>query len=345
MRIGILSVMSVFLFLTGCASSQSDVATLDCSAATNPCAGLSAIDRKYAERNPRHYADVARAKELLDSWYGQQQRLLEAARLLENVLRVDDEFAPAVLQYGRVFGRAAYISGREYDPELLVQSRTWFLKAIELEPDYAAAFIKLSSNYINSGRHDEAREALARAEEIGTDDPGVLLNYAAMLRREGRDQAALELYERIIEQGKRDDPAFAAAAGLMASIYVDDGRYEEAKAAYELRLEVAPDSAWYWGGYSRFLLFRLGDVDGAIASGRTALSIMSYGEGRFGLACALFTKWGMMVEENGDTEASQRVFDEAFGLYPDLDRVIRLTEAHEHTKVAATQLSLRAKGR
>ncbi|HRQ15264.1 MAG TPA: tetratricopeptide repeat protein [Promineifilum sp.] len=339
MKTGVLVVVAVIFGAAGCASPQNDTATLDCSSPANPCADWSAVDRKYAARDPSLFGDVVRARELLDSWFGKGQHLLDAAELLENVLRKDSEFAPAFLEYGRLFQKAALITNREYDLERLAEARTWIFKAIEIEPDYVDAFIILSSTYINAGRHAEARAALARAEAMGSDDPGIEINHAVMLRREGQDDAALERYERVIEQGKKADPAYAVASGMMANIYSDQGRYEEAKAAHELKLEVEPESAWNWGGYSRFLIFRYGDVDGAIASARKALSIMNYGDGRFVLACALFTKWALMVEETGDTEATQAVFDEAIGLYPDVERIIQMTGAHEPTKVAATQLA------
>lgn len=82
-----------------------------------------------------------------------------------------------------------------------------------------------------------------------------------------------------------------------------------------------------------------------MSNARKAISIMSYGEGRFTLACALFTKWALMFNQPDETEAAQKIFDEAFSLYPDLERVIQTTGQFESTKVPATALARGVKTR
>lgn len=343
MRTGIPAVVAAVIIAAGCASSTNDAVTSDCSSATAPCADLSPIDRKYAARSPRLYADVVRARELLLSWHGKDQNLRDAAALLENVLRKDKEFAPAYLELGRLFNKAGYIIGTDYDPEMVNKAIASILKAIEIEPDYSDAFLSLSIAYIDTKRYDDARKALLEAEAIGADKARVEVTWATILLREGQQDAALQRYERLVEWLDPNHRAYAPAMGAMARVYRDQGRYDEAKVAHERKLEAEPDNAWNWGNYASFLLFHYNDVDGAIVNGREALSRMNYGSARFTLACALYTKWALTLDEPDKANVAQDLFDEAWKLYPNLEEVIQTTRKYESTKVAATELARRVK--
>lgn len=301
--------------------------------------GLSPIDEKYAARSPDLFVDVLRARELLDSWNGNGQKLADAYALLEGVLGTDTGFAPAWLEYGRLLQKAGYISGSDYDPELVGAATEAILMALELEPKYPSALSMLAATYINTRKYDDAKAALAQAEAIGSNDLWLHINWAVIHLREGDQHAALERYLRVVESGDRGHRAYATALGGIAKIQQEEGHLEEAKSAYEQKIEIDPGNAWNWGNYSRFLLFYYDDVDGAIANGQKALSIMNYGMGRLVLACALYTKWARIRDDPDRADAAQALFDEAGKLYPDMQKVIRATRQFEVTRTTATELA------
>jgi len=107
---------------------------------------------------------------------------------------------------------------------------------------------------------------------------------------------------------------------------------------FKNEIAYAPDDAWIWGNYSSFLLFSYGDVDGAIAKGQKAISIMDYGMGRFTLACALYTKWALLLQDGNKKKEAQQYFVRAWYLYPYPEKIIEKTSEYKYTRVTATEL-------
>jgi tetratricopeptide (TPR) repeat protein len=115
-------------------------------------------------------------------------------------------------------------------------------------------------------------------------------------------------------------------------------RYDQADQAYRAKLEFEPESAWNWGNYASFQLFYHRNVDGAIASGRHALQLMQYGAAQRDLACALFTKWAMLLQDEASRVEAQAYFDEAWALFPYPKQVIERTKKRKYTRIAALEL-------
>jgi tetratricopeptide (TPR) repeat protein len=302
-------------FLASCASAEDWV---------------SPIDEKYKMLNQKLFAEVVRARALLDSWRGQPQILQEAKGILDSVVQKDDSFAPAYREYGRF-----YIMAGDDRLELAEKST---LKSIEIEPNYADSYVLLGHLYEISKRYSEAKVALDKAESIGTGIPWLPINRAILLRRDKKYEEAIRLLQSVVDSKTSESKAYNAALDELAEIYEKMGRYADANEAHKRCIAYKPDSAWVYGNYAYFLLFRFNDVDGAIDNGRKALRLMDYGAGRFTLASALYTKWAMLIKEGDPGRKSQEYFEEAWRLFPYIDKVIKKTEKYPYTRITAEAL-------
>ena len=301
---------------------------------------VSPIDTKYKNKNPKTFAMYVEARNLIDSSRGQQQVLMEADKILKEVLLLDSSFAPAYREYGRLYIKAGYINSvgdvSSFKKGSLGPSEQSILRSIDIEADYADAYVLLGHLYTKMKLFSEAEKALKKAEDIGTELPWLDLNWADLLKLKGKSEEALLRFKKVIKGKTSNKGAYSKALRGVTRYYESKGDNEKAKIAYLDHLDFEPDSAWDWGNYSSFLLFDYGDVNGAIENGEKALSIMNYGMGRFNLACALYTKWAMLLEK-GDSRA-QTYFDQAMSIYPDLGEVMTESFKHKATLITANKL-------
>ena len=299
----------------------------------------SPVDIKYKNKNPALYARFDEARSLLDGWRGQQEILSKAYQILSEITTSDRDYAPAYREFGRLYIMAGYINRDNFEPGGLRRSESVILKSIQIEPNYADAYVLLGHLYTQMGRYDEAKAALEKGEKIGTVSPWLHLNWADLLREQGDEQKALQRYLEVINAGTENKKAFGTAIEGVIRYFEGVGQYDKADDWYKKQLAYEPSNAWAWGNYASFLLFSRGDAENAIKNAETAISIMDYGMGRFILACALYTKWTAALKNNSKIEAAQALFDRAYKLYPDIDSVIDETMKHASTKETATKLA------
>lgn len=299
---------------------------------------VSPTDQKYKDGNPELYREFDQARTILDSWRGERKKLSQAQQLLASVIKTDATYAPAYRELGRLYIMGGYINRDNFEPGSLSPAEAAIRKSIEIEPGYADAYVLLGHLYTNMKRYDQARSVLQRGESLGTKSPWLQLNWAALLNKQGESEAAAKRYKVVLDSNTPNKKAYGAALEGVIRYYILKGDLEAADAWYKRQLEYEPSNAWAWGNYAGFLLYRRGDVDGAIKNGEKALSIMNYGMARFTLACALYTKWAQEMQKGDIGSATQAVFKRAYELYPDIDSVIADTNQIESMRVTAAQL-------
>lgn len=300
---------------------------------------VSPIDKKYSANNPEAFSSFSKARDLLNSWRGQREKLVEADALLGRAVEKDDQFAPAYREYGRLYIMAGYINYDNYKQDSLNPAEASILKSIEIEPDYADSYVLLGHLYTEMKRYEEAEKALVKAENIGTKIPWLDLNWAELLKKQRKYDEAMKRYQRVVDTGTSDRKAYTSALGGITTMYVIKNQYDKANEGFKKEIEYEPENAWKWGNYSSFLLFAYNDVDGAVKNGQKAISIMDYGMGRFTLACALYTKWAQLKQQSHKAEEAQQYFDEAWDIYPYPERIIEETRQHESTKITSIELT------
>ncbi len=301
---------------------------------------VSPIDTKYRSKNSELYQQFDQARNILDAWRGEGEKLSQAQKILQSILKKDATYAPAFLELGRAYIMAGYINRNNYDATALSPAEASIKKALEIEPNYADAYVLLGHLYTNIKQYNEARIALQKADSIGTQNPWLQINWATLLEKMGDWDGAAKRYQIVFDSKTQNRKAYEGALEGLITCSIHKGDMDAADRWHKEQVAYSPSSAWAWGNYASFQLFEHNDVSGAIKNGEKALSIMDYGMGRFILACALYTKWALMAEHNPTNPEIQPTFNRAYSLYPDIDSVISETMKYKSTGVTASQLTM-----
>lgn len=120
---------------------------------------------------------------------GDFEKALDA---LEQALAIDDEFAYAYRNVGNI-----YLSKFQNtkNKESLERSMQNYEKAVELEPDYGAAYNSLGVAYKEAGQIDKAILSWERAFELRPDVGYPLLNLGLAYMEKGNNPRALDYFE------------------------------------------------------------------------------------------------------------------------------------------------------
>ena len=148
---------------------------------------------------------------------------------------------------------------------------------------------------------------LARAAGDGTLEAHVLRHIGSVHRRRGELQEALQVYLETLETGKGTAHTRSRIYHDLATVYVDLGDLETARASYEQVLALAPPEGFRTSidalANLGFVLHHLGDPDGALARWQQALDL-SRGQG-YTLGEALARQnLGVLRREQGDLAAA-----------------------------------------
>ena len=114
----------------------------------------------------------------------------EAEELLQRVLDLDPEFAPALNYLGYMWAEAG---------ENLEEALALVQQAVELEPDNGAFVDSLGWAHFQLGQYEEARAFLERAAALVGEDPVVLEHLGDLYVALGRLEQAREVYERALD--------------------------------------------------------------------------------------------------------------------------------------------------
>lgn len=303
---------------------------------------VSPEDKKYSAKNSALFGKMKQARGLFNQWRGEGILLEQVGVLLNEVLSEDPTFAPALLEAARLLSvyppgglrnKAALASIRS--PENAIQ------KSLELEPNYADAYVLMGYRYKEDGRYEEALTALDKAQAIGTSNPWLLVNRGLILEKQKKYDEALVLFRKVVDSGTSNRKALSAALDEIADTLRKTKKYDLAHEAYKKAVAFEPESAWKRGNYSEFLLFEVNDIDGAIKEARTALQLMDYGVGRFALASALYTKWAYALQNGAAVEEAEGYYQEAAALFPDTQSIIKTAKRYEFTRLTVAALRKR----
>ncbi len=222
---------------------------------------------------------------------------------LDDIFKVQDEIAAAVVTElkGRLLGQtiaptpesrktdgntyAYYLQGREAlherRKETIVRSEALFKQALELDPDYAPAWVGLAESYML--QH---------------------INHKLMPLEEAEAKA-----DEAIERALALDPDSAEAYAALGLTRMEAKRYEEAKAAFERSLEINPNyaEALHWSG----LLHRwTGDPDTARRQLRRSVELDP-------LHRVARTNYADLLLSTGDFEQAKTFIESSIRIAPD----------------------------
>jgi len=195
-------------------------------------------------------AAEAQAREILKAVPDQPHAL----RLLGAALRRQGEIEAAEAAYLRS------VKGSVNDPDLvkaataLVENRLGVaeqaLRAILMaRPTDVAAIRMLAETGMRLGRYDDAENLLARCVELAPGFTAARHNYATVLYRQNKSQAAIAEVDRLLA----DDPGNPGYRNLKAAALARIGEYEQAIALYGAVLQDQPRQPKVWMSYGHSL--------------------------------------------------------------------------------------------
>lgn len=120
-------------------------------------------------------------------------------------------------------------------PEQIV----WAKKALEINPNFAYAYINLGNGLAASGRDDEAIKAYVKARELAPEDPEPAYSLGVINEQRGSPegvQLAIFFYKKSVEL----DPEFVNGYFNLAAVYANLRRFDEAKRLLTKLLSIDP---------------------------------------------------------------------------------------------------------
>ncbi|MFT6270501.1 MAG: TolB-like protein/Tfp pilus assembly protein PilF [Alphaproteobacteria bacterium] len=181
------------------------------------------LDPNYA----RAYVGVADANILL-ALYGNSSRDeadQKARQAIDKALILDNELAAAYASEGLLLSMN--------EPLKAEQS---FKRAIELNPNYAMAYLWYGSVLRNSGKLKESHELYKKAFQLDPKSPIAASNVAWGYYYTGDETKAMEIFSQVIV----NDPYYPGAYILAGAILTNHGRLDQATNMYKRALDVDP---------------------------------------------------------------------------------------------------------
>ena len=249
-------------------------------------------------------------------------------RTLDDIFEIQDEIAAAVVEQLKVtllstapavektdpeayalFLQARQL-GRQYTPEGWEQSGILYQQALDIDPDYAAAWAGLAGNYIDQPGvlwsidegFEMAREAANRALAIDPENAAAYAHLGEIANSHDGDLAAAARY---LERALALEPTNPDIIGRAALLALTLGRLDDAVALNEYVVASDPVTPAGHAFLAVSYLFA-GRPDEAIGSYRTALSLSP------GFSWAQYMI-GMALLMRGESEAALAAMEQESG--------------------------------
>ena len=181
----------------------------------------------------RSFAALADSYSLLSSYYqGPPNELMPKAKVAAlKAVQLDDNLAEAHTSLALI--------AQNYDWDWKT-SEEQYLRAIELDPNYATAHHWYAELLVMLGRFDEAFPEIERARRLDPVSLIVAADYAVFLHYARQDDRAIQQFRAVLEM----EPFFPRAQ-IVVYAYCQKSMYKEAIAQLELWRDL-DNSAWRW---------------------------------------------------------------------------------------------------
>jgi tetratricopeptide (TPR) repeat protein len=248
-------------------------------------------------------ADPARELVAKAAEHHRAGRLEEAEAAYREVLKHN----PRNLEALRLLALIAITTEHYGQAEKLLQ------RAIEIAPDFIAAWIDLSRTQLERLDLAAALDSIRRAEQLNPRSANVQVHIANVLARSGRHAEAVETYRKAIELNPTATGGYLGLGNTLKTI----GRQGEAVAAYRRATQLRPELSESWWSLSNLKTFRFEDGEVAVMERQLANERLP-DEARVQFSFAL----AKAAEDRGD-------FARAFELYESGNRTRRAQENYD----------------
>jgi tetratricopeptide (TPR) repeat protein len=201
-------------------------------------------------------ADPARERIAGAATHQRAGRLEEAERIYREVLEHDPKNVEAL----RLLALIA-MKGEFYG-----QAQKLLARAVEIAPDFLAAWIDLSRAQLEKLDLPAARESIARAATLNPRSATVQLHVANIEARSGRHADAVATYQRTLALDAESTSALLGLGNTLKTI----GRQSEAIAAYRRAAALRPALSEAWWSLSNLKTFRFTEPELAVMEAEAA---------------------------------------------------------------------------
>ena len=186
-----------------------------------------------------------------------------AIPLYRQAVEQDPDFALAWARLSYNESQLAWFGGGGEDVQQLNrQARTDAERALQLQPDLAAAQLAIGYNeYWGRGDYAAALQAFGAALKLKPNDADALAAQAYVERRQGRFDDAIAS----LRQALSLDPRNSALAFELGLTNMQASRFADAENAFQRALALDPDNLNAKANYSNAILFSTGDIPRALA--------------------------------------------------------------------------------
>jgi len=156
-------------------------------------------------------------EKLLNDWTGENEKLLTAGVMIDSLIKSDPDFLPIYIEKARwtiMLGASGTNDFAKANRDALK-----FLEYVQKKDGtYAKSYVLAGHAFMNVGDFDNARKSLEYAERLGTTDPWLYNNWAALLGRlQQYDKALANAHKALILS--RDNPKAMTTALHFISDY------------------------------------------------------------------------------------------------------------------------------
>lgn len=197
----------------------------------------------------------------------QEPELIERARnSLDKALQIDSSQAPVQTVLGHLMKETGSLD----------KALNHYKKALKIDPNYSNAYQGMADVYGKLGETEKAISIYQKAIELKPQYWGVYSDLGIFYFRNGDLDSALKYFKEVAELTPRNSKAYQRmgvvlqymdsidqakqmynkalaldnnpdAASNLATIYQEEGRYDEAASLYKIAAETSPDYYVYWG--------------------------------------------------------------------------------------------------
>jgi tetratricopeptide (TPR) repeat protein len=177
------------------------------------------------------YARLADALRIRYALTGDTQWLDEAAKFVNEALRLNPDLSAVQVALGRVQGMQGNI-------DLAFAA---FQQALSIDPNDAVAHESIAGIYARQGRFEDAEASYQKALALEPNRLTILSSYANFLSDQTRHDESIQQYRKVI----RLAPDHYAALVNMAAVLAESGNMSEAIVIYQRANEIRPSYMGY----------------------------------------------------------------------------------------------------
>jgi len=190
----------------------------------------------------------------------------------------------------------------------LVTAREEYLRAVEVEPDFALAHNRLGMLAWRQDRFEEAESHYREALELDPDNPATHDNYGALLLKQGRYGKAVDRFQKALEI----EPMYESAHRGIATAWMHQGRHGKARRHLRRLYDKAPNDGVRSGIHFALAVTYAdqGRLDEAIRELESNYELSELIEDTIAMAMDL-SNLAWVLLEAGEVDAAEERFEQA----------------------------------